>query len=306
MKKQPLILDIKGNSLDDGPGIRTVIFFKGCPLSCVWCQNPESRKEGVEISFDENECIGCDTCLEICPEGALSRENPFFIDRKRCNLCFECVDNCPALALTAVGREMSRDEILEDVLKDRPFYDTSGGGVTLSGGEPTLFMNFTADLLKELKSRGIHTLLETCGFFNLERFRERLYPYLDTIYYDLKLYDPDEHMGFCGARNDGIIENFIKLHKMSVDGSIPVLARVPLIPGITDRESNLGALANLLRTEGAKKVQLLSYNPLWHEKSRKIGEENPLSAQGSMTRWIDGKKVEMCREIFRKENIEVV
>jgi pyruvate formate lyase activating enzyme len=306
MKKGPLILDIKGNSLDDGPGIRTVIFFKGCPLSCVWCQNPESKEAGVEISFDEKECIGCDTCLEICPEGALSRDNPLFIDRERCSLCFDCADNCPALALTVVGREMSSDEILAAVLKDKPFYDTSGGGVTLSGGEPTMFMDFTAGLLGELKSRGIHTLLETCGVFNLERFQERLYPHLDTIYYDLKLHDPDEHVKFCGVSNDVIIENFIALHRMSVEGGTPLLARVPLIPGITDRESNLGAIAHLLRMQGVQKVQLLSYNPLWHEKSRKIGVENSLSLQEPMTRWIDAERLEGSKDIFRKEKIEVI
>ncbi|MBW2637247.1 MAG: glycyl-radical enzyme activating protein [Deltaproteobacteria bacterium] len=306
MKREPLILDIKGNSLDDGPGIRTVIFFKGCPLSCVWCQNPESKEVGVEISFDEKECIGCDTCMETCSHGALSRDNPFFIDRERCSLCFDCVDNCPAMALTVVGREMSYDEILKAVLKDKPFYDTSGGGVTLSGGEPTMFMDFTAGLLGKLKSRGIHTLLETCGLFNLKRFHEALYPHLDTIYYDLKLHDPDEHVSFCGVRNDTIIENFIALHTMSAEGGIPVLARVPLIPGITDRESNLGALANFLRTQGVKKVQVLSYNPLWHEKSSKIGVENPLSLQEPMTRWIDAEGLERSKDIFRKENIEVV
>jgi len=306
MKREPLILDIKGNSLDDGPGIRTVIFFKGCPLSCVWCQNPESKKADVEISFDEKECIGCDTCLEVCPEGALSRDNPFFIDRERCSLCFDCAENCPALALTVVGREMSHDEIVATVLKDKPFYDTSGGGVTLSGGEPTMFMDFTALLLRELKSRGIHTLLETCGLFNLNRFKESLYPYLDMIYYDLKLHDPDEHVRFCGAQNDKIIENFIELHRMSAEGGIPLLARVPLIPGITDRESNLVAIANLLRTQGVQTVQLLSYNPLWHEKERKIGVENPLSLQEPMTKWIDPDKIERSKDIFRREKIEVV
>jgi len=306
MTKQPLILDIKGNSLDDGPGIRTVVFFKGCPLSCLWCQNPESKKAEVEISFDEKECIGCDTCLDICSEGALSRDNPYFIDRKRCTLCFDCADNCPALALTAVGREMPRDEIVAAVLKDKPFFDTSGGGVTLSGGEPTLFMEFTAGLLKELKSRGIHTLIETCGLFNLSHFQEVLYPHLDMIYYDLKLHDPDEHVRFCGARNDTILENFSALHRMSEEGGIPVLARVPLIPGITDRESNLGAFAHLLRIQGVQRVQLLPYNPLWHEKSQKIGVENPLSVQEPMTRWVDAGKIERSKEIFRRERIEVI
>lgn len=191
MNKRPLILEIKGNSLDDGPGIRTVIFFKGCPLSCTWCHNPESKSAGFEISFDARQCIGCNTCIDTCPEDALSRDDPYFIDRDKCDLCFKCVDNCPANALTRVGRWMGPDEILAAVTKDKPFFDTSGGGVTLSGGEPIMYMEFVSDLLKALKKEGIHILLETCGHFNFERFEDLIYPYVDTIYYDIKLYNAD-------------------------------------------------------------------------------------------------------------------
>ena len=161
--RTPLILDIKGNSLDDGPGIRSVIFFKGCPLSCVWCHNPESKKTGAEIAFDGGRCIDCGTCREVCPEKALSRENPFYIDRSRCPLCFDCVQACPSGALEQVGKEMSINEILEKIVPDKPFFEVSDGGVTLSGGEPTLFMDFAAKLLVALKQQKIHTLVETCS-----------------------------------------------------------------------------------------------------------------------------------------------
>jgi pyruvate formate lyase activating enzyme len=195
--KAPLILEIKGNSLDDGPGIRSVVFFKGCPLSCRWCHNPESKSPGIEIGFDAGECIACGTCLETCQETALSQDNPFFIDRSRCNLCFACVDTCPSGALSQVGSPMTTDAILQAILKDSVFFHNSGGGVTLSGGEPTMFADFTSDLLKALKEAGIHTLVETCGMFDLGLFEKKLYPFVDMIYYDIKLMDAKAHMASC-------------------------------------------------------------------------------------------------------------
>ena len=151
--KGPLILDIKGNSLDDGPGIRSVVFYKGCPLSCVWCHNPESKKSSVEISFDAETCINCGNCREVCPEYALDQGNPYYIDRNRCTLCFACVEACPSGALKRVGETMSIDRVLTKVLPDRPFFDASGGGVTLSGGEPTMYMEFTGQLLRHRPHR---------------------------------------------------------------------------------------------------------------------------------------------------------
>jgi len=206
--KQPLILEIKGNALDDGPGIRSVVFFKGCPLSCLWCHNPESKRMGMEIGFEAKTCVGCDTCINLCPENALSRENPFFIDRDACTLCFECVDACPSGALTRIGTYMSVEAIAEQVLRDKPFYDTSGGGVTLSGGEPTLVTGFAGELAARLKASGIHTLIETCGLFDLARFDESLYPYLDLIYFDIKLMDAALHAHYCGVANETILYNF--------------------------------------------------------------------------------------------------
>lgn len=185
--ENPLILAIKGNSLDDGPGIRSVVFFKGCPLSCVWCQNPEAKSTKLEISYETEECIRCDHCISICPKQALSRCNDYFIDRKRCDLCMKCVQECPAEALKQIGNKMDVNDIVREVRKDLPFFEISGGGVTLSGGEPTLFLSFLSCLLRELKRNGIHTLIETCGYFNLEKFMKYVYPYIDYIYYDIKL-----------------------------------------------------------------------------------------------------------------------
>lgn len=305
MNKRPLILEIKGNSLDDGPGIRTVIFFKGCPLSCTWCHNPESKSAGFEISFDARQCIGCNTCIDTCPEDALSRDDPYFIDRDKCDLCFKCVDNCPANALTRVGRWMGPDEILAAVTKDKPFFDTSGGGVTLSGGEPIMYMEFVSDLLKALKKEGIHILLETCGHFNFERFEDLIYPYVDTIYYDIKLYNADEHKLYCGVPNEVILENFIRLHTLSVNGGADVLARIPLIPHITDTQTNMEAIANFLQRHHVVRAELLAYNPLWHEKSHKIGVESPYSKDEVMAKWMSKGKIHQCEEIFRAAGIAV-
>ena len=193
--KRPLIIDIKGHSLDDGPGIRSVVFIKGCPLRCSWCQNPESQRTTAELSWDREKCIKCGACAQICPEQAISGNNPFFIDRKACSLCFACVETCPAGALRQVGKAMTVDEIVANVLRYRSFFDTSGGGVTLSGGEPTMYMDFSAALLRRFKEEGLHTLLETCGHFDRDRFENLIFPWIDTIYMDIKIADRKKHQG---------------------------------------------------------------------------------------------------------------
>ena len=303
MQKTPLILDIKGNSLDDGPGIRTVIFFKGCPLSCVWCHNPESKKAGAEISFDQTECVGCDTCIESCSENALDRKNPFFIDRARCTLCAACVENCPSGALSMVGKTMHIEDIVAMAVKDKPFYKNSNGGATLSGGEPTLHMDFLSDLLKRFKDEGIHTLLETCGFFEFESFKKKILPYIDTIYYDIKIHDPDVHKQFCGVKNDLILKNFSKLNTLSAENGFELLPRTPLIPNITANGKNLSEIANFLKTQGVSQTRLLAYNPLWHDKNEKIGTQNSFQNNKEMTTWIPKKKLEIYRSIFTGKGI---
>jgi pyruvate formate lyase activating enzyme len=296
--KKPLILDIKGNSLDDGPGIRTVIFFKGCPLSCVWCHNPEAKYAEFELAWDSKECIGCNSCVNVCELGAISRETPSFVDRKKCNLCFKCVEVCPAVAMAKVGRAMEIDEIVEVIKKDIPFFDNSGGGVTLSGGEPTLFIEFASDLLRKLRALGIHSIIETCGQFNYGPFMELMYPYLDAIFYDIKLFDPREHGKYCGVDNSRILSNFEKLYRLYHEGGIEVLPRIALIPDITDTQKNLKDIALFLKKSGVTRVALLQYNPLWVEKAKKLGVANSYAEVEKMTQWMARSYVKECFAIF--------
>jgi len=306
MTSRTLVLEIKENSLDDGPGIRSVIFFKGCPLACSWCHNPESRRCGVELSYDVTECIGtCDACVRICPRNAIARENTFFIDRDRCDLCFECTPVCPSNALTRVGVAMDEADILQKVLKDKPFYEQSGGGVTLSGGEPTLQMEFASGLARTLKQESIALLLETCGHFNLERFDALLYPWLDAIYFDLKLYDSDEHRRWCGVPNRVILDNFTDLHERSARGGVMVLPRIPLIPNVTATETNLRGLAGFLRRRGVGYARLLPYNPTWIEKMARIGMPRPADTDPAWRRWMTRAETRRCEAIFRAAGISV-
>jgi pyruvate formate lyase activating enzyme len=300
----PLILDIKGNSLDDGPGIRSVVFYKGCPLSCVWCHNPESKKAVAEISFDANMCVDCGDCRDICPAEALARDNRFYIDRNKCTLCFLCVEACPPGALDRVGKTLSVDNIIEKILQDKPFFDTSGGGVTLSGGEPTLYMEFTSRLLKSFKQYNIHTLLETCGHFDLNRFMDTLYPYLDIIYFDIKLIDSIAHKKYCGMPNERILNNFKQIFSTAKKDNKILLPRTPLIPDITDTEANISEIAAFLKNLNITKAALLAYNPLWHEKSDKIGVDDPYQKSKTMTSFSENSIVDRCKNIFANAGIK--
>jgi len=301
--KNPLIMEIKGNSLDDGPGIRSVVFYKGCPLSCVWCHNPESKKATVEISFDPKVCIDCGACREICPKSALSRDNLFYIDRSKCDLCFLCIDACPSGALDRVGKVMSVDEVVKKILPDKPFFDTSGGGVTLSGGEPTLFMDFTSQLLKSFKENNIHTLLETCGYFDVNKFMDKIYPFLDTIYFDIKIIDNTAHKKYCGVSNEKILENFKELFKITAREGKTFLPRTPLIPEMTDTEKNIHDIAEFFKNLNITGAALLAYNPLWHEKSDKVGVDDPYRDSKVMTSFRDNTVIERCRSIFMNAGI---
>jgi pyruvate formate lyase activating enzyme len=301
--KSPLILEIKGNSLDDGPGIRSVVFYKGCPLSCVWCHNPESKKAVAEISFDAKNCIDCGACRDVCSKNALSKDNRYYIDRSKCDLCFLCADACPSGALDRVGKKMSVDDMMKKILPDKPFFETSGGGVTLSGGEPTLYTEFTSQFLQSLKQNNIHTLLETCGYFDLNKFMDKLYPYLDTIYFDIKIIDSAAHKKYCGVSNEKILDNFRGLYAAAKNDGKILLPRTPLIPDITDTEKNIRDIAEFLKSLKIKEAALLAYNPLWHEKSDKIGVDDPYKNSKAMTTFRETAVNERCMTILKKAGI---
>ncbi|MBU0970379.1 MAG: glycyl-radical enzyme activating protein [Proteobacteria bacterium] len=303
--KHPLIIDIKGHSLDDGPGIRSVVFIKGCPLRCSWCQNPESQRPTAELSWEREKCIKCGSCVEICPEQAISG-NRFFMDRKACSLCFACVEICPANALKKVGKAMTVDEIVPKVLRYRSFFDTSGGGVTLSGGEPTMFMEFAAALLRRFKEEGLHTLLETCGHFDRDHFERLIFPWIDTIYMDIKIVDPKKHQDHCGISNDVILENFAWLCGQAAAGNVTFLPRTPLIPGITDSDAQIAELVGLYTRHGVQKASLLGNNPIWIDKCDQLGIPDKPGPSSKLRDFYSSKHYEAIRSLFKREGITIV
>jgi len=286
-----LIVDIKRNSLDDGPGIRTVIFFKGCPLSCIWCQNPETKQSTQEISFSKEDCLNCEKCLEVCDAGAVDFSYNYRIYRDTCNLCGKCIEVCPYKALKFAGKEYDIKTLSNLLLKDKIFYDNSGGGVTLSGGEATFHMDYVHQLLKELKKENIHICLETCGYYNRETFNELLLPYLDLVYFDLKIFDSKLHKKYCGVSNEIIFQNFEDLIK---NKNIEILPRIPLIPNITATNDNLEKFKRYLRSVQIENIGLLPYNPLWLSKTESIG----LKAGYNQSSWLENEEKEKIKKIF--------
>jgi pyruvate formate lyase activating enzyme len=288
---KPLIVDIKRNALDDGPGIRTLIFFKGCPLSCIWCQNPETRSPLQEIAFYRENCGECRKCLEVCKQEAIDFSYEYRVRRALCNLCGECVRACPNEALKFVGREYETRELVDIVLKDRVFFKNSGGGVTLSGGEPLYHMDYVSELLKTLKKEGIHSCIETCGYYNRNTFDETVLPYVNLIYFDLKIFDPELHEKYCKASNKIILDNFESLIK---EKSVEVLPRIPLIPDVTDTVENLASLADYLKSLNIRRIGLLPYNPLWLSKPEKIG----VKPQYNRSTWLKKEEKERIKSIL--------
>ena len=291
MTDKTLLVDIKRNALDDGPGIRTLLFFKGCPLSCVWCQNPEAISPFLELMFDKQMCSECGSCIASCNQDAIDFEYKFRIDRSKCNLCGNCVNACPNTALKLIGKEYTIFDLMEIILKDRVFYDNSGGGVTLSGGEPFYHMKFVHKLLKELKNAQIHSCIETSGFYNRKEFEKLIIPYIDLIYFDLKILNPEKHTQYCKVSNKRIIENFEAIIKQ---GTIKILPRIPLIPSITTTIKNLVELADYLHSLDIKEIGLLPYNPLWLSKSEKIG----VNRLYNHSEWLNKEEKKEIKKIF--------
>ena len=200
-KHQGTILRIQRMSTEDGPGIRSTVFFKGCPLTCIWCHNPESISPRPQVHWVKSRCIGCRGCIEACPKGALAfGDNGITINRVQCDSCSECVQACPSTAMEAYGEVFSADDLVREVIKDKVYFQKSGGGVTLSGGEPTMQPVFTKELLSSLKQKGVNTALDTCGQCSWETL-EALLPQADLVLYDLKEIDPENHKRFTGITN---------------------------------------------------------------------------------------------------------
>ena len=269
-----LVFDIKKFAVHDGPGIRTTVFLKGCPLHCWWCHNPESIKREKELVLFENKCIGCGECFKVCPNKAhevLPDGNRVY-HKERCVLCGKCTDICYAEALVMEGKEMTVEEVMVELRKDIPFYENSNGGITLSGGEPMFQHEFSLAILKQCKAEGLHTAIDTSGQVSW-RVYDRILPYVDLVLYDFKHIDPVAHRKYTGTSNDLILDNLVKMSEYGV----PIEIRIPIIPGINDAKKDIVSAAMFFSTlKNITWVELLPYHRLGESKYSRLGEEYKL------------------------------
>lgn len=265
---------IRRLAIHDGPGIRTIVFFKGCPLRCLWCAAPETQSPNRELLFYPERCLSCNNCVQACPEDAISvsaNENRT-INRSRCTVCGKCVEACYAEALRVVGEVRTVGQVLAEVERDRIFYEHSGGGMTISGGEPLQQVEFTRALLHACKKAGFHTALETCGFQSWELFETTLGD-LDLLLYDVKQMDPEKHKRFTGVSNEIILSNL----KKAVATGVKTVIRVPVIPGFNDDDEDISAMgAFLQRIDRIERVDLLPYHRLGEEMYGRLDREYTL------------------------------
>ncbi|AGL00208.1 glycyl-radical enzyme activating protein [Desulfoscipio gibsoniae] len=272
--KIPLITNIQRYSLDDGPGIRTVIFMKGCPLHCPWCHNPENISPKMGLYFHEDKCERCERCAAVCPEKAITLPgadgSPPIRDRDKCTQCMQCALACPAGALEQVGEVLTIEEIIREAISDMPFYRKSGGGVTISGGEPLLFPEFTLELAQELKKKVIHVAVETSGFGSWEHLSQ-IATYADMFLYDIKHMNSLKHQAFVGVPNNIIHDNLRKLVKLGKK----VIVRVPVIPGFNNEKHNFEMMAEFLRTlDGpVQAVDLLPFHNFGEAKYKQLDKD---------------------------------
>ncbi|MBN2659289.1 MAG: glycyl-radical enzyme activating protein [Spirochaetales bacterium] len=295
IEQSGLVLEIQRMSTEDGPGLRTTVFLKGCPLRCTWCHNPESISPQPRLQWIGSNCILCGSCIDICPDGALVLAGEKIrIDWDQCMGCGECVEECPTNALEILGKRWTSGELVEELVKDAAFFEESGGGITVSGGEAMMQADFTKAVFRKLKSRGIHTTLDTCGMYRPEKM-EAILPYVDLVLFDFKESDPQLHREYTGAERDIIFSNFRALMECKEKGAGPVnlWIRTPIIPDATARVENIREIARFIidYQDQIDRWEICAFNNLCKDKYARLGQtwrfaESPLMKKDEMDRFV--------------------
>ena len=287
-----VIFDVQRFCIHDGPGIRTTVFFKGCPLKCVWCHNPESHAKVKELAFYNEKCKNCGACSSAC-KNHLFKDGKHILTKANCALCGECVSTCDYGALEILGKEESIENIMAEVIKDKTFYSTSGGGITLSGGEPLFQAEASIQLLKRAKEEGIHTCVETCGYL-LQNTLEKIAEYVDLFLYDFKECSKEKHKEFTGVDNDLILSNLRFLNALGKK----IVLRCPLIPTFNDREEHFEQIANLaIELNNVLKVEIMAYHNLGKSKYSSLNKTNHLKDLPNMQK---SYKEQIAKKILSK------
>lgn len=280
MSVTAMISNISRGSLHDGPGVRTVVYFMGCPLRCLWCHNPETQLPRARTVYNSNKCIGCGKCIEICPEHHIIENGKMTFVLDSCSACGNCVEHCPSCALTVIGEKKSVDEVFEEIKKDIHYYITSGGGVTFSGGECLLYPDFVVALAKKCRAEGIHTTVESAFCVPWENI-ESVLQTIDMFYIDLKIADPQKHKKYTGKDNRLILDNLQRISQTEKT----VVLRIPIIPHVNDSDEDITQFGEVIAEFGKaiQSVELLKYNYLAQSKYDLIGEKYTAFAQKAQT-----------------------
>ena len=297
MSLNAIISNIARASLHDGPGVRTVIYFKGCALRCAWCHNPETLSAECELAFLPSKCIGCGRCVALCPSHHAVEKGKIRFLREGCIGCGKCAQNCPTGAFALVGEHVDAKHLLGEIKKDQHYYSASGGGVTFSGGECLLQADFVASVARKCAEEGIHVAIETALFVPWENV-EKVSPYTNLFLCDLKIADAQKHRRYTGHGNERILEN---LRRIS-EGSVPVVVRIPVIPKVNDGEEDMASFAAVLRTLGnaVLRVELLKYNTLAASKYGMIGREYKAFAKEPQS---DAQMQALARELSLQSGV---
>jgi len=300
-----LIFEIQRMSTEDGPGIRTTVFFKQCPLTCIWCHNPESILKKPQLQWFKHKCIGCKTCVEICQNDVLSLEKDgLHVDRNKCDSCGNCAKECPSTALVMMGKLWNLDDLFYEINKDKVYYTTSKGGITVSGGEPTLQPDFLLEFLKMCKDNNISTALDTCGIAS-QKIYEKLLPLVDLVLFDIKEIDPQNHEKWTGVSNDKVLEVGMWLSAKLKEKNKKMWIRTPIIPNFTATEKNIKGIGEFIvdkLNNFPERWDLLAFNNLCSAKYDRLGLDWILKNEPLITQ----EKMEELHEIAKLTGVKNV